>query len=305
MKKRHIAFGVPIVLLLGIYFWPVPHGDFAELYAKVSPQERQSLLDFRSQHPPKHIRVDGRDWEYAAFGEGDQTILFLHGMTGAYDIWWQQMEPLSGEYRVVSITYPPVATLEGLSQGVLAVLDAEGMQSVNVVGTSLGGYLLQYLMTCCPHRVEKAVLGNTFPPNDILRQRNESLIRILPFLPEWLVMDILRKNFVDKIYPAAGYSELVLAYMLEQVSGRMSKAQVATRAKAVIEPFETVDPQAVEIPTMIVESDNDPLVEATLREQLKATYPAASVYTFHAAGHFPYVNEADTYTELLRSFFGD
>jgi pimeloyl-ACP methyl ester carboxylesterase len=54
---------------------------------------------------------------------------------------------------------------------------------------------------------------------------------------------------------------------------------------------------------MIVEADNDPLVEVGLREQLKATYPTAEVYTLHAVGHFPYINEPDTYTELLRSFF--
>ncbi len=304
MKRSWVVLGVIVALLLVVYFWPVPQRDFAALSENVPPEERQSLLDFRSQYPPKYVQVNGREWEYLSFGEGEETILFLHGMTGAYDIWWQQMTPLSEQYRVISLTYPPVETLEELSQGVLAVLDAEGVQSANVTGTSLGGYLLQYLMLRHPERIEKAVLGNTFPPNDILRQKNQSLIKILPFLPDWVVMNVFRSSFVDNIYPAAGRSELVLAYMLEQVSGRMSKAQVAGRAKAVIESFVAPDAEALGIPVMIIEADNDPLVEASLREQLKATYPAAQVYTFHAAGHFPYINEADAYTELLRSFFG-
>jgi len=303
MKKGPVALGILFVLLLMVYLWPVPQKSFAELSGNVSPQERQSLLDFRSQHPPRHLQVNGKDWEYVAFGGGEKAILFLHGMTGAYDIWWQQMVPFSEHYRVISLTYPPAETLEELSQGVLAVLDAERVQSAHMVGTSLGGYLVQYLMVHHPERIEKAILGNTFPPNDILRQKNESLIRILPFLPNWVVMNVFRKNFVETIYPAAGHSELVLAYMLEQVSGRMSKAQVVGRAKAVIDPFEPPDPQALGIPVMIIEADNDPLVEAVLREQLKATYPTAEVHTLHAVGHFPYINEPDTYTELLRSFF--
>ncbi|MBC7259774.1 MAG: alpha/beta hydrolase [Chloroflexi bacterium] len=302
-KKGLVVLGVLLVLLLVVYLWPVPQKGFAELSEKVSPQDRQSLLDFRSQHPPKHLQVNGKDWEYVAFGSGEKAILFLHGMTGAYDIWWQQMVPLSDDYRVISLTYPPAGTLDELGEGVLAVLDAEGVQQTYVVGTSLGGYLAQYLMARHPERIEKAVLGNTFPPNDILRQKNESLIRILPFLPNWVVMGVFRKNFVETIYPAAGHSELVLAYMLEQVSGRMSKAQVVARAKAVIEPFIPPDPQALGIPVMIIEADNDPLVEVALREQLKATYPTAEVHTLHAVGHFPYVNEPDTYTQLLRSFF--
>ncbi|MCS6843617.1 MAG: alpha/beta hydrolase [Caldilineales bacterium] len=305
MKKAIlVALAVLATILLVVFLWPVPRRSFEQLSDKVPAAERQSLLDFRSQHPPQRLPVNGQEWQYVAFGRGDKTILFLHGMTGAYDVWWQQMTPLSEQYRVISITYPAVDTLEELSQGVLAVLDAENAPRVYAVGSSLGGYLLQYLMAHHPERIERAVLGNTFPPNDILRERNQSLIRVLPLLPNWLVMNIFRQSFAENIYPAAGNSELVLAYMLEQASGRMSKAQVAGRAKAVIQPFQPPDPAALGIPVMIIEADNDPLVEPALRELLKQTYPTAEVHTLHNAGHFPYINEAETYTELLRSFFG-
>lgn len=291
--------GILLFALLALYFWPVPHKDFANLADKVSPPLRQSLLNFRAQHPARQLQVDGYTWRYVALGDGPETVLFLHGMTGAYDIWWQQMEALSPQYHVISLTYPPADTLEGMSRGVLAVLDEEGVQQTVVVGSSLGGYLAQYLIANHPERIRGAVLANTFPPNDLLAAKNASLIKILPFLPSWLVMKVFRGNFENSIYPAAGHSELVLAYMLEQTYGRMSKAQVTARAKAVIEPFSPPDPDALGIPVMIIEADNDPLVEATLREQLKATYPRAQVHTLHAVGHFPYLNEADKYNQLL------
>ncbi len=37
----------------------------------------------------------------------------------------QQMQDMQARYRVVSVTYPAVNTLEKLSEGVLAVMDAE------------------------------------------------------------------------------------------------------------------------------------------------------------------------------------
>lgn len=55
---------------------------------------------------------------------------------------------------------------------------------------------------------------------------------------------------------------------------------------------------------MIIEADNDPLVEESLREQLKATYPSAQVHTLRGVGHFPYLNEPEAYTALLAGFFG-
>jgi len=60
-----------------------------------------SLLAFRNEHPPQQIEVEGVAWEYISFGQGDETILFLHGMTGAADIWFQQMVAFGEDYRVI------------------------------------------------------------------------------------------------------------------------------------------------------------------------------------------------------------
>jgi pimeloyl-ACP methyl ester carboxylesterase len=305
MKWLLIVLGALVLVGVAAYLWPVPRRDFADLAGEVDPAVRQSLLDFRAAHPPNHLQVAGQDWEYVALGEGEETVLFLHGMMGAYDIWWQQMNALAPDYRVISVTYPPVDTLEGMSQGVLAVLDAEGVERTHVVGSSLGGYLAQYLVATYPNRVQKAVFGNTFPPNDVYAEKNARLIKILPFLPSWLVMNVFRQSTQENVYPASGHSALVLAYLLEQTYGRMSKAQVAARAKAVIEPFTPPRPEELGIPVMIIESDNDPLVPEVLREQLKTTYPTARVETLHDAGHFPYLNMPEQYTQLLIDFFAD
>lgn len=305
MRKLGISLGMIAIVITAVYLWPVPKGNFEDLAAKVDPTTRQSLLAFRANHPIKALMADKLEWQYVVLGSGEVTILFLHGMTGAHDIWWQQLEALSQHFQVISVTYPPADGLHEMSNGVLNILEAENVESVYVIGTSLGGYLVQYLVGNHPDRIEKAVLANTFPPNDILRQKNEGLIKVLPILPDWLVMRVLRSSIVDSIYPASGNSELVLAYMLEQVSGRMSKAQVRARAQAVIEPFAPPDFSKLGIPLMIIEADNDPLVEEALRLQLVATYPTAQVHTLHAVGHFPYLNQPDEYTQMLLDFFGD
>ncbi len=75
------------------------------------------------------------------------------------------------------------------------------------------------------------------------------------------------------------------------------------RYYCVVEPFVAPNVQALDIPVMIIESDNDPLVEPALRDALKTTYSSARVFTFHKAGHFPYLNHAAQYSELLKEFF--
>lgn len=293
---------VPLLIAVGliiVYIWPTPKLPFDELYIKVDPAIVTSLRSFRQANPPKRLQVDGATWEYIATGEGQETILFLHGMTGAYDIWWQQIDALKDQYRIISVTYPPVRSLEELETGILAVLRKEGVKGFNVVGTSLGGYLVQYLIAQHPDSVQRAVLSNTFPPNDLIAEKNRTLGTILPYLPEWLVLSVFRGNFQKTIYPTSGNDELTLAFLNEISYGRISKVQLVGRYYCVIEKFTAPTPK---IPVMIIESDNDPLVELTLREQLKATYPDATVYTFSGAGHFPYLSRAREYTRLLVDF---
>jgi maspardin len=280
----------------------MPHKTFGELYAKVDKATVDSLLGFRKSHPVWAMELHGVKWEYLALGDGPETILFLHGMTGAYDIWWQQMEALQGKYRVISVTYPAVDSLEEMEQAVMEILEAEGVNQFHIVGSSLGGYFAQFLVTRYPERILSAVFANTFPPNDILAEKNKTIGTLLPYLPEWLVMNFLSGSMRKSVYTASGNSELVLAFGLEQTYGRMSKAQVLGRYRCVVEPFEAPDMAALGIPVKIIEADNDPLVEKALREQLKETYPTAELVTL-SNGHFPYLSMPDEYTTYLKTFF--
>ena len=302
-SKKRIVSIVLLFAILAVYLWPVPRVPFDEVYAKVDPAVSASLPSFRAAHPPQVIEVDGVDWEYVSFGEGDETILFLHGMTGAYDIWWQEMEALQKEYRVISVTYPAVDTLEEMSAGALAILDTEGVDKANIVGTSLGGYFAQYLVANHSDRILRAVFANTFPPNDLIKEKNGTIGSLIPFLPEWVVIDVLRGSFTESIYPTSGNDELTLAFLMELSYGRVSRAQVAGRYRCVVEKFDAPDPTALGIPVMIIEADNDPLVELTLREQLKATYPSAIVHTLSSVGHMPYLKLPEEYAQFLREFF--
>jgi maspardin len=302
--RRHLKWIIPLiiaVLIAAVYLWPATGLPFEKNYARADPTTTASLKAFRAEHPARHLKVNGVDWEYVAYGEGVEAILFLHGMTGAYDIWWQQMEELKGRYRVVSVTYPAVDSLENLSDGVLAVMETEGIRKAHIVGTSLGGYLAQYLVATHPDRVLSAVFSNTFPPNDIIAAKNKTIGTVLPFLPEWVVLGVLRDSIVKSVYPASGNNEVTLAFLTEIVTGRMSKGQVVGRYHCVVQPFSAPDPDKLKIRVMIIEADNDPLVEKVLREQLKTVYPSAPVRTL-SYGHFPYLNRSTGFTGMIADF---
>jgi pimeloyl-ACP methyl ester carboxylesterase len=298
-----ITIGFILVLIALIaYSYPVRRIPFQHLYAKVPDDIKKSLQRFRRTHEIQHINVSGKTWRYLAIGEGKETILFLHGMAGAYDIWWQVIEALQDRYKIISLTYPPIDKLEGLRRGILAILEKERVSDCNLVGTSLGGYLAQYLVSKNKKMIKRAVFANTFPPNDIIVQKTRKIGKILPLLPGWAVMLYLRQRTTTSTYPAAGHSEIVRAYMMEQAHGMLTKKQYIARYRCIIDDFEPPVSEVSKIPSLIIEADNDPLVENRLREMLKATYPSSPVKTLHGVGHFPYLNQPEQYTEIILKF---
>lgn len=262
-------------------------------------------MDSRQHYPPQQLTVNGADWEYLALGDGDQAILFLHGLAGSYEIWWQTMEALKDRYRVISVTYPDVNSLEALAQGSLAILDEQGVDKATLVGSSLGGYLAQYLVAVHPERVARAVFGNTYADKDAIERKFRFVTALLPYAPEWLVMAVLRASYQLVIYPTSRHSPLLRTYLSHPTKKGISKSQIEGRYRCVIERFSLPDQVAGNIPLLILESDNDPLIDPPVREHIRRTYPAATVYTFHDAGHFPYLVVPLEFLSVFENFMQD
>jgi pimeloyl-ACP methyl ester carboxylesterase len=293
---------ISLFLLLVIVVFSLPNRtrSFAELYRSVKPDLRESLRRFRAAHPQKTVILGDTEWSYLRVGKEGPPLLFLHGMGGAGDIWWQQIEVLSGQFRILAPTYPPLAPLDRLADGILQLLDYEQVRTTHVVGSSLGGYLAQYLCATQPERFRKAVFANTFPPNDLIRKENRFRGALLPWLPEWIIMSAFRKNIKDVVYPASGYSELVRAYLLEQGYGLMTKSQFVARYQCVVTDFPL--PEKLPQTIAIIEAENDPLIPPELRALLRHTYPRAEIYNLGSVGHFPYLNQPEQYVTLLKEF---
>lgn len=301
MKKAHYIFAIIAILIILFYAIPVKEKNF-EAYYSGDQKTQEKLREFRA-YPIKSITHQNKDWEYIAIGNGQKHLLFLHGMGGASDIWFQQIAKLKEDFHIISLTMPTVNSLEDATDGIIQILDEENIKQVNLIGTSMGGYIGQYFLNKYPTRLKKIVLGNTFPPNGFYRKQNGKMRKIVPYLPEWLVMKNFRKNAAANVVSASENSELVKAYLMEQYSGLMSKQQFMGRFDMVLEHFDMKnDAIKRSIPKLIIESNNDPLVNQNLRNQLKSNFREAAVFTFADKGHFPYLNQPTEYNKVLLDF---
>jgi hypothetical protein len=116
------------------------------------------LESFRRTHPYKELQVEGRQWRYVVGGQGKRTLLLFPGGTLVPDTYFMLLEDLERSSRVIVPAYAAVPTIAELVTGATAILDAEGIERVDVMGSSFGGYVAQCFVRAHPDRNRSAPL---------------------------------------------------------------------------------------------------------------------------------------------------
>lgn len=125
------------------------------------------------------------------------TMVLLHGATMDHRMFLPQLSYFRKEFQTIAIDLPghglsrPYAPLsiQNMAQDVLAVLDAEVVESTHLIGQSMGGFVAQELTTSAADRINSiALIGSTpisaryFSINDRrLLSLTPSILRLYPY----------------------------------------------------------------------------------------------------------------------------
>lgn len=96
---------------------------------------------------------------------GGPAVLLLHGIGGRASLWAQTIAALSDRHRVIAMdmpgydgTSPALGSFEALADAAVALLDARGIASADVIGHSLGGMIALEIALRHPTRVRRLVI---------------------------------------------------------------------------------------------------------------------------------------------------
>ena len=119
--------------------------------------------------------ADGVPIHYQVRGEGEPTLVLVHGWMNDVGIWGQHPEALSATYRVVSVDLAGHGgsgidraewTMEAFGDDVVAVVDALDLDDVVLVGFSLGGIVVLEAAERMPERTLGVVFVDIFNDED-------------------------------------------------------------------------------------------------------------------------------------------
>ncbi|MDX6718410.1 MAG: hypothetical protein QOJ63_664 [Solirubrobacteraceae bacterium] len=131
------------------------------------PVGRSEWMDVDWQQHLRWVRVQDRWMNIVDVGEGP-IVMFVHGLSGCWQNWLENIPHFARDHRVIAVDLPgfgesemPVQdiSISGYADTLDALMDVLGIDSVRLVGNSMGGFIGAELAIRYPARVERLVLA--------------------------------------------------------------------------------------------------------------------------------------------------
>ncbi|HUD70968.1 MAG TPA: alpha/beta fold hydrolase [Dongiaceae bacterium] len=258
-------------------------------------------------HPPALLRHGGVEWRYlrggsdAAGGAGRTTVLMLGGALGIAEFGFPLIEAIEREFRVIAPDYPPLARAAAVTDGLVRILDAEQLGRVAVHGASFGGLLAQALARRAPGRVGALVLSHTSAPQGQGAAAAMS-VRMLGMLPARGIRALLDRRLGRMLDAADPFHHEAFRAALARLTKRDLMARMRLAEDLQASRFAAADLDGFSGRTLIVESDDDPMIAEAARSALRDLHPGAEVHRFHGTGHLSTILRPEEYNERVIRF---
>jgi pimeloyl-ACP methyl ester carboxylesterase len=260
------------------------------------------LAAFRARHTRRSLTRAGVNWRYYAGGSGDRVLLRLSGALGLAEFSFQQISLFERRFRVITPDYPAVSSLAQMTDGLVAILDAEGVERAHVSSGSFGGLLAQALVRHAPERVASLVLSHTGAPDGKRRRVGTAIVAALP-------IQLLRALLKARLGRTLEAADTFWRRYFDSAIAQMTKADIMSRVRLQAEfGAQTWSPEDLAEwsgRVLLIEGEDDPLFPPAARARLRALYPAAAVYRFRGTGHAAAVLKPEEYAEVVTRFLLD
>ena len=248
--------------------------------------------------------------EYRDTGSGP-GVLLLHGLFGSANNWSRHARELAATHRVITPDLrnhgrsPHAAGMDyrELADDVLALLPRLGLESVALVGHSLGG---KVAMTCAlqaPESVRRLMVVDIAPRRYPARQ--SEVFSALQSLELQSLQD--RADADRRLAPRITEPEVRAFLLTNLVQGadgygwRMNLAELAAHAET-IEGFPRFDAPYPGPVLFVRGSDSDYLDPDDDGDPIAALFPSARIETIDGAGHWVHAERPEAFAERLRAF---
>lgn len=284
---------------------------------------------------------DGVRLFYKIVGNGDETLIFVHGGPGnSMDSALPDLEPLSrgrtviyfdqrGNGRSDLLDDPDQLAISKQVEDLETVRKFFKLEKVTLMGNSWGGMLVAFYAVAHPDRVRRMVLHSPGEPTRVNMVKADEALQLRlrnQFSPEQKARYAFLadpRNWVEAEDPKAvcrEYYQLLLPfYVADPGTIGRSRGDVCAGSEDAVRRQRLVNEQiinslgdwdllpslsAVRSPTLIIYGEADPAFAAT-PEAWTDALPNSRLVMIKGAGHLPHVEQPEVFFEAVESFLNE
>lgn len=290
------------------------------------PVGRAPWLDVNWAAHQRWVLVGDDAVNVIELGSGESTVVFVHGLSGCWANWLEQLPALAERHRVVALDLPgfgaspmPSApiSISWYARLLDALLGRLGVDAAAVVGNSMGGFISAELAIAFPQRVERLVLVSaaglsTTNHPDVTRALPAltRMQRVLAASGAWVVSKAdtvarrprLRDALLDLV--VAHPERLPAPLAAEQLKGA-GKPGFMQALKAVLDYDVRARLPEIACPTLIVWGERDRLISVRDADTFAELIPDSRRVVFPDTGHMSMLERPAAFNPLLESFLAE
>jgi pimeloyl-ACP methyl ester carboxylesterase len=258
------------------------------------------------------IKVNDISMYYEVHGQGE-PLVFVSGFSADHLIWMSVVEKFSDQYQVILFdnrgagqTDAPQGpyTIEQMASDIAELCKQLGISKAHFVGNSMGGYLVQMLAYRHTSLVKSLVISNsamfTYTPFHIYVKAQLELIKAnAP--AEALIKASCSWAFSFQYLSQPGKLDELVHLGLNNPHPFTITGYEAQYAA--LNAFDSRSwAKNIQIPTLVIGSDQDLIFNPSLFEALAKEIPGSTYYCFKDCGHLPHLEHPDEYVILVKNF---
>lgn len=250
---------------------------------------------------------------YAQWGGGSETVIFLHGIGGNKDNWFDQLNFFAAAgYRAVawdvrgygeSDDYEGDFLFEEVSADLLRLMEDLEIEQAHFVGLSMGGRILMDFAWRYSQRPKSLTICGAFPSfgkaftdeqrAEYLRLRREPVLagRSFEQLAPRLIESLAGPNVNPEVYEA-----------LHASICRLRPQSYLKALEAAVYFDRTEEIRSITAPTLLLYAENDRLTPPQMGREVHAMMPNATLQILPHSGHLMNLEASQAFNEAVHAF---
>jgi pimeloyl-ACP methyl ester carboxylesterase len=242
----------------------------------------------RIQITRREIQVGQQTVYYQVAGEGEPVVL-IHGLSASSRWWVRNIPALAQHYRVYLLDLPGFGimrrfrrrfVLDELASGIVALMDALGIQQAHLFGHSMGGYICLRIAAQHPERIQRLVLVS---PAGIPHVRSVY-------------------GYTIPLLVAFRYFKLSFFSILISDALRAGPLTILRAAQDLLTRDIRDCLKEVTVPTLLVWGEHDSLVPPVFGTILQQEINGARLLVLKKAGHVSMFDQAEQFNAAVLGF---